>query len=185
VLLAALSSVGLALASVASGAFFCRTGFSREALWGGPDFSRASALLQWIRATSETCGTRESVGAGLLAKAVCQFRRCHRLIFFAGKRAPTVDPCRLRNLRHTPTCRSRLAGERGVSVSAMSPSDIFREQTRSVIRATSETCGTRESVGAGLLANAVCQFRRCHRLIFFAGKRGPAESPATAECVYR
>jgi hypothetical protein len=45
-----------------------------------------------IRASSENFGVRKSVGAGLLAKAVGQVRPCHGAIFFAGKRAPTVDP---------------------------------------------------------------------------------------------
>jgi hypothetical protein len=37
----------------------------------------------------------------LLANTVGQPRRCHRLVFLAGKRAPTVDPGNLRNLRQT------------------------------------------------------------------------------------
>ena len=136
-------------------------------------FSRSSALLQSVQATSEICGIHGPVGAALLANAVCQVRRCHRLTFFAGKRAPTVGPGRLRNLRHPRTCRSRLAGERGVSGSAMSRADIFRGQARSYNRSGrlrnprhKETCCLHGPVGAGLLANAACQVRGCHRLIF-------------------
>jgi hypothetical protein len=50
---------------------------------------------------------RESVGAGLLANAVGQVEQYHELIFFVGKRAPTVDPGRLRNLRHKDACGVR------------------------------------------------------------------------------
>jgi hypothetical protein len=88
-------------------------------------FSRASALLQLIQATSEICDVCKSVGAGLLANTVGQPRRCHRLIFFPGKRAPAVDPGNLRNLRRMQICRGRLAGERGGSGPAMSQAGIF------------------------------------------------------------
>ena len=69
----------------------------------------------------------------MLANALGQVRRCHGLIFFAGERAPTVDPDNLR------------------------------------------TCGMRESVGAGLLANRVVHSpvrRRNHRFRQQAGSYG-------------
>ena len=97
-------------------------------------FSRASALLRSIQATSEICDVCKSVGAGLLANAMGRARRCHRLVFFAGKRAPTVDPGNLRNLRRMHICRNRLAGEHGGSGSAMSQADIFRGQARAYSR---------------------------------------------------
>jgi ABC-type cobalt transport system substrate-binding protein len=54
----------------------------------GDIFSRPSALLHSIQATSDIFGVRKSVGAGLLANAAGQVRQCHARIFFAAKRAP-------------------------------------------------------------------------------------------------
>jgi len=117
---------------------------------------------------------------------VGQVRRYRGLVFFAGKRAPTIDPGRLRHLRHKETCGLRESVGAGllanrdstatVRVTGMTRSpasrrtrwvrfgDIagwcFRGQARSYNKPGrlrnlrhKETCGLRESVGAGLLAN--------------------------------
>ncbi len=78
--------------------------------------SPASRLLQ-MGGVSYGAGERLDAFASKPANAMGQVGRDRGLIFFAGKRAPTLDPGRLRHLRHK------------------------------------ETCGLRESVGAGLLAN--------------------------------
>ena len=93
---------------------------------GGPASSRASALLQWNgvhpagpRSIARACTT--FVGAGLLAKAACQARtmsdgptssRASALLQWNG-----VHPVRTTSAGDGfhRTCRSRLAGEGGVS----------------------------------------------------------------------
>ena len=95
----------------------------------------------------------------MLANAAGQVRQCHGRIFFAGKRAPTLDPGNLGYFRRAQICRRRLAGEGGGSGPPMPRADIFRGQARSyagccVGRFIKAGHGP---VGAGLLANAVGQ----------------------------
>ena len=119
-------------------------GVSATEVLTDPTLSPASRLLQLIRATCEIFGVRKSVGAGLLAKAVGQVRRCHGAIFFAGKRAPTVDPGNLGKLRRAQICRSRLAGERGGSVTTVLTGPTLSPASRlQLIQATSEIFGVR------------------------------------------